>query len=281
MSVTDENDPLNNRVEQGEQVPHSGIHHDERPVEEFTTSLQDDYDQGRFQQTPDTASHIAPDASANAKKGLKTKLAIGAGVLAAVAAGGVGFLAGHSGGKEAPKAEKKPAATSTVPEKVVVQNICDIFTSEMVQETLQISPSEVSTRTCGSSVQTGVIAEIDWLTTSGDFITAGVLDNSVVGNQSVRGSDGSLRGFGNFDDYISLQANRRFTITTPDNHHYPAAHNATSVRVLAGEYMLNITIGAGNGGAAPIITDQTESRYLHLAEQLSTEVFKWQADAPE
>lgn len=281
MSISNENDPLASAVHTPEAIPHSGVHHDERPVEEFDTSLQDAYDQGLVHPTPETPSRFAHSLDQDPKKSSKTRLLIGAGALAAVVAGGVGFMAGNSGGSDKPKPEKTTAPAAKTPERVVVSNICDIFSRQMVEDALQIEAKDVSTRTCGSSVQTGVVAEIDWLTSSGDYITAGVLDNTVVGNQSVRGTDGSLRGFGNFDDYISLQANRRFTITTPDNHHYPAAHNATSVRVLAGEYMLNITIGTGNGGAAPIITDQTEPRYLQLAEQLATQVFTWQADAPE
>lgn len=45
-----------------EQTPHSGIHHDERPVEEFETTLAEDHEMGRIQ-TPDSPARLATSTS--------------------------------------------------------------------------------------------------------------------------------------------------------------------------------------------------------------------------
>ncbi|MDQ4213740.1 hypothetical protein [Microbacterium capsulatum] len=99
-----------------EQIPHSGIHHGERPVEEFDkTPLPDAVERGLVTPTPDSAATLAP-APEQPKK--RNKLLIGGsiGLAGAVIAAGavIGVKAASDTGHTPP--EKDPKATFQTPE---------------------------------------------------------------------------------------------------------------------------------------------------------------------
>jgi hypothetical protein len=104
-----------------EQIPHSGIHHDERPVDEFDhTSLPEAVERGLVNPTPDTAAELEPaeQASSTEKKSHK-KLVIGGAAFLAGAAVIAGSVIGLKAAGDAPKntpPAPDPKATSQTPE---------------------------------------------------------------------------------------------------------------------------------------------------------------------
>lgn len=112
MSVTNENDPLNGAVEQEAQVPHSGVHFDERPVDEFdNTTLQEASEQGLIGPVPETIDPlvVTSEPTTPPKNTGRAKLYVGAGAGALALVAGA-FFATHSGGEKT--ANQKPAATA-------------------------------------------------------------------------------------------------------------------------------------------------------------------------
>lgn len=103
MSLTNENEPAATSIplSQEEQVPHSGVHFDEKPVEDFdNTSLQEAVDQGLLQPLPETIHPLDPVDEPTTRHRGRT-LGIGAGAL--LLSGGIFFGISHANGGGEPK----------------------------------------------------------------------------------------------------------------------------------------------------------------------------------
>jgi hypothetical protein len=98
---------FNSKGRTGEQVPHSGIHHDEAPVREFdNTSLHQAVEQGLIV-TPNSPAELVKE-----RKGSWKKPVAAVALLGAVAAGAFGYKQLASG-DSAPNPDRKPVATSS------------------------------------------------------------------------------------------------------------------------------------------------------------------------
>ncbi len=104
-----------------EQIPHSGIHHDERPVDEFdNTPLPEAVERGLVNPTPDTPAQLKrPEQDDPAEKKSHKKLIIGGTAFLAGAALIAGSVIGIKAASDAPKnavPRPDPKATSQTPE---------------------------------------------------------------------------------------------------------------------------------------------------------------------
>jgi hypothetical protein len=96
-----------------EQIPHSGVHHDETPVRDFDkTPLTQAYEQGLIQ-TPDSpAVLIAPEPRQERRIGWRKPVAVVA-LLGAGAAAAFGVTKGFSGDHSNAAPDRSPAASAT------------------------------------------------------------------------------------------------------------------------------------------------------------------------
>ena len=101
-----------------EQIPHSGVHHDEHPVDEFdNTPLPEAVERGLVNPTPDTPAELAPTDPTDKKS--RKKLVIGGVAFLAGAAVIAGSVIGVKAAGDAPKnaaPAPDPKATSQTPE---------------------------------------------------------------------------------------------------------------------------------------------------------------------
>lgn len=118
MSTPNNNRPRRNAAA-GEQVPHSGIHHDERPVREFDNTPLSDAPIAHELPEGVTTEHLPSDLRVGGEEEQKSKkgLMIGAGTgLAALALGGALFAGlgrGGSSNNTAPRTETGTSAPAT------------------------------------------------------------------------------------------------------------------------------------------------------------------------
>ncbi len=95
-----------------EQIPHSGVHHDEKPINNFDNTTLDEAHQQGLLQTPESPAALAPAPQQEKKLGWK-KPAAAIALIGAVAAGAFGI--GKMGGGDnntAPRQETSTSASS-------------------------------------------------------------------------------------------------------------------------------------------------------------------------
>lgn len=144
-----ENEPSpSNQPEQltSEQIPHSGIHHDERPVDEFdNTSLPEAVERGLVNPTPDTPSEL--EQTAPTEKKSHKKLIIGGAAFLAGAAVIAGSVIGLKAAGDAPKnpaPKPDPKATSQTPEATPTAT-SEVLTVQSAEIPAGLSPEQLGT----------------------------------------------------------------------------------------------------------------------------------------
>ena len=130
-----------------EQIPHSGIHHGERPVDEFdNTSLPEAVERGLVNPTPDTLAGLEP-TDPTEKKSHNKLLIAGAAFLAgaAVVAGSVmGIKAAGDAPKNTPPAPN-PKATSQTPESKPTAPAPEQLTVASLEIPAALTPEQLGT----------------------------------------------------------------------------------------------------------------------------------------
>ncbi len=202
------------------------------------------------------------------------------GVAAVAVAGIAGLSIGRGSGEATPQGEttplEQPSDTSSEQEsELIVNNVCDVLTAQAVANTLGLQEANVIARSCYSDPNRGVITQVEWNTTSGVVLAASVLNDTVVSETSVRNPDGSLLGYGDFEDYYSLQADQYFSVAASNGQEYQGAMNSQSLRVKVEDRVIEVFVGGEptSPGVRNSIVPANAQRYIDLVHELVEEVF--------
>jgi hypothetical protein len=131
-----------------EQIPHSGIHHDEYPVDEFdNTPLPEAMERGLVNPTPDTPAGLEPADPAEKKS--HKRLVIGGAAFLAGAAVIAGSVIGIKAVSDAPKnsaPEPDPNATSQTPEATPPSTEqAEVLTVKSLELPATLTPEQLGT----------------------------------------------------------------------------------------------------------------------------------------
>lgn len=133
-----------------EQIPHSGIHHDERPVEEFdNTPLPEAVERGLVSPIPDSTEALSPKKTVEVKRSSRRKLIIGGTALIAGAAVVAGSVIGFKVASDTPKNQPPktdPKTTSHTPEaSPTPTGAAEVLTVKSVEIPAGMSPEQLGT----------------------------------------------------------------------------------------------------------------------------------------
>lgn len=134
-----------------EQIPHSGIHHDEHPVDEFdNTPLPEAVERGLVNPTPDTPAGLeSTDPTDPAEKKSHKRLVIGGAAFLAGAAVIAGSVIGIKAASDAPKntpPAPDPKATSQTPEATSTPTAnAEVLTVKSLEIPAALTPEQLGT----------------------------------------------------------------------------------------------------------------------------------------